>query len=188
MWQLGSTSILATNRQIHEEAAELMYGDSWFRFIIHYHQINFIFFYRKRDILCQDCRPIRRKRFFKDIGPRNVLRISHFQVEIRGLKYKEVLQEGPVQYPTTTGYQEIMNALAGQVSIFSKLWELNPNIHDLRVTVRLKRKELDVRFEYALAKPLLELNSRRKLLLAGHFHTEVEQELWLVIQDHTSNP
>ena len=201
VWQLGSTSILATNRQIHDEAADLMYGNSWFWFIIDNEEIDFVFECFKRDIWSEKSRPIPRESFFKDIGPRNVSRISHLQVGICGVKYEEVLvmdfmtsqsaidEVEPMQYPITLeGYQQKMNALAGQVSMFSKLLELNPNVQDVRVTVQIQRKELDVRFEYALAKPLLELNSRRKLLLAGHFHTEVEQELWLVIQDHTSNP
>lgn len=70
-----------------------------------------------------------------------------------------------------------MNALADQVSIFSNSFKLNQDIHDLRVEVWLECQEPDAAFEYALAKPLLDLNSRRMYLLGGPFGKMVGQEL-----------
>ncbi|KAL8786539.1 MAG: hypothetical protein Q9195_008170 [Heterodermia aff. obscurata] len=209
VWRAGNITILATNRQIHEEAAAVMYGDSWFWFSIDDNRISFKFYCRQRDYMPKDCRHIDVEEFFKDIGPRNVSRISHLRVCIRGpiqfawgmYQERQIPStnaragtsatdfKGPIKYlATPKGYQEFMNDIADQVSKFPKLVESIPQIHDLRATVWIERKEPDASFDYALAKPLLELNSGRKMLLAGDIDTNTVQELWYVLYDHTSNP
>ena len=195
-WRLGNTAILAVNRQIHEEAANLMYGDSWFcfdvefNFIDHYFDcIEHFFEDSKLDDSQWDMGTARiqsGQKFVKDIGPQNVSRIGHIHVWISGPSaftgggYSgPSYVERPTSYPSTPGtYQATMNALADQVSTLSELLKPIQELHDLRVTVRIERNEPDTRFEYALAKSLLEMNSRRKTLLGGHHFIDLEQELW----------
>ena len=198
VWQLGSTTILAANRQIHEEAAEVMYGGSWFHFNVEYNKINFVFRYIKRDEYLPGCRATKAcEEFFEAIGPRNVSRIRQLRVYISGPMHYEngihtviprltgittmnAVDGGePAWYPPTReGYQATMKALVSQVSVFSKLLKPIQKIHDLCITVWFEREQHAAGFEDRLAKPLLDLNGRRMCLLSGHLVTKMEQELW----------
>ena len=171
VWRLGNIEILATNKQIHDEAVDLMYGDSWFFVNVNYDEITFKCNFARRDIwICGDYFSQAGKDFFEEIGPRNVSRIRHLQIYI-------ILGPG-VSPPIPECYQANIDSLAAQVSLLSNSLKPIQNFLDLRVTVRTEREEPDVRFEYALAKPLLELNSRRKFLLSGFFDSQVELEQW----------
>ena len=176
-----------------------MYGGSWFHFNVEYNLINFMFRYIKQDDYLRGCRETQAgELFFEDIGPRNVSRIRQLQVYICGpIHYKNKIYtviprtmgtthvnaidagEPAARYPPSSeGYQAIMRILAAQVSAFSELLKPVPNIHDLCITVWFEREEPDAAFEYALAKPLLDLNGRRMCLLSGHLLTKIETELW----------
>lgn len=128
VWRLGSIAILAANKQIHEEAADLLYGDSWFHFVVQYNRTEFVFHFVRQGILretrhdeyLRGYRHIQAVEYFiKRIGPKNVSRIRQLQIHIHGPadfkagKYNEVPAatvtgppiainaEGPTQYPPT---------------------------------------------------------------------------------------
>ena len=200
IWRLGNTAILAVNRQIHEEAADLMYGDSWFYFDVQYNRFRFVIHISKRDdYVCDEVEywiP-NSIRFFEDICPKNLSRIRHLQVYIYGPtgfesgRYNknqhrvfcpglDLTADEAVRFPPTAeGYQAIINALADMVSMLSESLKQIPSSLELQVIVWMERKEPDLNFEYALAKPLLELNSRKKSLWCDlQRDSNVEQELW----------
>ena len=157
-WRLGNTAILALNRQIHEEAAELMYGDSCFYFDVDYKCIDSEFLTIKRSDNPWNIDSGRRQarmELFRDIGPKNVSRIGHLQVCIFG---PEAFDEDPgylvargieadkpayLQF-TPKGYQATINALVDQMSTLSKLLKPIRELRDLRVTVVIDRQEPDV--------------------------------------------
>ena len=171
VWRLRKIEILATNRQIHDEAVDLMYGDSWFFVYVNYDKITFGCDFARRDFcICTLSFSQAAKEFFEEIGTRNVSRIRHLQVYI--------LFNSTVFPPVPDSYQANIDTLAAQVSMLSNLLKPIPDFLDLRVTVLIEREEPDIRFEYALAKPLLELNSRRKFLFSGSFDSLVELEQW----------
>jgi hypothetical protein len=81
VWRRGCTSILAVNRQIHEETADMLYGDNTFVVDVTFAAINFRYRWRTKNNLT----PNRTYAFLEHFSQRNLLRIKNYIVNVESV-------------------------------------------------------------------------------------------------------
>jgi hypothetical protein len=78
VWRRGCTQLLAVNRQVHEEAADMLYGDSTFVIDVAFDKIAFRYRWRTESGLT----PSRSYLFLDHFSQRNLLRIKNYVVNV----------------------------------------------------------------------------------------------------------
>ncbi|KAI8940837.1 hypothetical protein NX059_002098 [Plenodomus lindquistii] len=78
VWRRGCTSILAVNRQVHEETAAMLYGDNTFVVDVAFDSINFRYRWRT----CNGLTPSRTYAFLEHFSQRNLLRVRRYVVNV----------------------------------------------------------------------------------------------------------
>ncbi|CBY01174.1 hypothetical protein IAQ61_012049 [Plenodomus lingam] len=78
VWRRGCTSLLAVNRQVHEETASMLYGDNTFVVDIAFDSINFRYRWRTSNGLM----PSRTYAFLEHFSQRNLLRVRRYVVNV----------------------------------------------------------------------------------------------------------
>lgn len=81
VWRRGCTSLLAVNRQIHEEAAEMLYGDNTFVLDLSYEAILFRYRWRTANNLT----PNRNIALMLQFSQRNLLRMRKYVVNVESV-------------------------------------------------------------------------------------------------------
>jgi hypothetical protein len=81
VWRRGCTNILAVNRQIHEETAEMMYGENIFVLDVSFNAIAFRYRWRTANNLT----PNRTYPFLEHFSQRNLLRIKNYIVNVESV-------------------------------------------------------------------------------------------------------
>ncbi|KAF1850973.1 uncharacterized protein K460DRAFT_274944 [Cucurbitaria berberidis CBS 394.84] len=81
VWLRGGTSLLAVNRQIHEEAADMLYGSNIFVVDVTFDTINFRYRWRTANNLT----PNRAYQFLDHFSQRNLLRIKNYVVNVESV-------------------------------------------------------------------------------------------------------
>jgi hypothetical protein len=81
VWRRGSTSLLAVSRQIHEETADMLYGDNTFVVDVRFDAINFRYRWRTANNLT----PNRTYQFLDHFSQRNLLRIKNYIVNVESV-------------------------------------------------------------------------------------------------------
>ncbi|KAF2263919.1 hypothetical protein CC78DRAFT_533691 [Lojkania enalia] len=79
LWRRGSIGILATNRQIHEECVDMIYGESVFVIDVAFDSIKFRFRWL---VPSSNLMPSRAISFMEHFSQRNLLRIKNYVVNI----------------------------------------------------------------------------------------------------------
>lgn len=78
VWTRGQASLLCICRQVHDECATLLYGNSTFKVFVTYDSINF----HLRWLLSNGLTPSRRPKFLKLVPPRYLGRVKRLDVYV----------------------------------------------------------------------------------------------------------
>ena len=81
VWRRGSTSLLAVSRQVHEETADMLYGDNIFVVDVTFNAINFRYRWRTANNLT----PNQTYQFLDHFSQRNLLRIKNYIVNVESV-------------------------------------------------------------------------------------------------------
>lgn len=81
VWRRGCTNVLALNRQIHEEAADMFYGENTFVVDVTFDSINFRYRWRTANNLT----PNRTYPFLDHFSQRNLLRIKNYIINVESV-------------------------------------------------------------------------------------------------------
>ncbi|KAJ4367073.1 hypothetical protein N0V83_007603 [Neocucurbitaria cava] len=81
VWKRGRTNLLAVNRQIHEEAVDMLYGENTFVIDVTFDSINFRYRWRTRS----DLTPNRTYQFLDHFSQRNLLRIKNYIINVESV-------------------------------------------------------------------------------------------------------
>lgn len=81
VWRRGCTNLLAVNRQIHEEAADMLYGDNVFVIDVTFDTINFRYRWRT----AKNLTPNRAYQFLDHFSQRNLLRIRDYIINVESV-------------------------------------------------------------------------------------------------------
>jgi hypothetical protein len=81
VWRRGCTNILAINRQIHEETADMLYGENIFVLDVSFDAITFRYRWRTANNLT----PNRTYPFLEHFSQRNLLRIKNYIVNVESV-------------------------------------------------------------------------------------------------------
>jgi len=81
VWRRGHTSLLAVSRHVHEEAADMLYGDNTFVIDVTFDAINFRYRWRTANNLT----PNRTYLFLDHFSQRNLLRIRNYVVNVESV-------------------------------------------------------------------------------------------------------
>lgn len=81
VWRRGSTTLLAVSRQVHEETADMLYGDNTFVIDVTFNTINFRYRWRTANNLT----PNKAYQFLDHFSQRNLLRIKNYIVNVESV-------------------------------------------------------------------------------------------------------
>jgi hypothetical protein len=81
VWKRGCTNVLAVNRQIHEETADMLYGDNTFVIDVTFDAINFRYRWRTANNLT----PSRTYLFLEHFSQRNLLRVKNYVINVESV-------------------------------------------------------------------------------------------------------
>jgi hypothetical protein len=81
VWRRGSTSLLAVSRQVHEETADMLYGENTFVIDVTFDTINFRYRWRTANNLT----PNRTYQFLDHFSQRNLLRIKNYMINVESV-------------------------------------------------------------------------------------------------------
>lgn len=152
-WIRAKTALLAVSRQIHNEAAHIMYGQLTFVFNIVWNRISF-------DCSWQPHNPWLRKKIneYPQEFPHRYLRfMQHFRVNVE-------VSDGDAQIVRANpGFGAgLKHLLRGQVECVCRALEVVPSIASLRV--RFRDRGDDPEMEEMVLEPFLELGNVRAMV------------------------
>ncbi|EUC38072.1 hypothetical protein COCCADRAFT_22423 [Bipolaris zeicola 26-R-13] len=81
VWRRGCTALLAVSRQVHEEAADMLYGENTFVIDVTFSAINFRYRWRTANNLT----PNQTYQFLDHFSQRNLLRIRNYIVNVESV-------------------------------------------------------------------------------------------------------
>jgi hypothetical protein len=81
VWRRGGTNILAVNKQIHEETADMLYGDNTFVVDVTFDSISFRYRWRT----AMNLTPNRTYPFLEHFSQRNLLRIRNYVINVESV-------------------------------------------------------------------------------------------------------
>lgn len=81
VWRRGCTSLLAVNKQIHEEAADMLYGDNTFVVDVTFKKVAFRYRWRTENGLT----PSRQFDWLDHFSQRNLLRVKNYVVNVESV-------------------------------------------------------------------------------------------------------
>jgi len=123
VWRRGSTSLLAVSRQVHEEAADMLYGDNTFVVDVKFDAINFR--YRWRTV--NNLTPNRTYPFLDHFSQRNLLRIRNYIVNVESVDD----YTGMIKY--NCGGRGLPAGIRGKVRELVDLLVVAPELHRLHI-------------------------------------------------------
>ena len=193
-WQKGNTSILATNKQIYEEAIDMMYGSSTFVVEVNYDCISFMYRWFATEGSAVSNR-LEEHAFPEAIAPRNIARIRKLRVHVcppNTFDYPDANMptsgtfEGSevdgrteiMQLTTLGGLQAAINAVENQMSMLFVSLRQMQEVQDLRVSLWLEPTQRHKGYDKTLLMPLSKLKNVRELTLGGNITEEFERKLY----------
>lgn len=123
VWRRGHTSLLAVSRQVHEEAADMLYGDNTFVIDVTFDAINFRYRWRTANNLT----PNRTYRFLDHFSQRNLLRIRNYIVNVESVDD----YTGMIKY--NCGGRGLPAGIKSKVRELVDLLAVAPQLHRLQV-------------------------------------------------------
>jgi hypothetical protein len=81
VWRRGCTSLLAVNRQLHEETADMLYGDNIFVLDVTFDAVEFRYRWRTANNLT----PSRSYAFLEHFSQRNLMRVRRYVVNVESV-------------------------------------------------------------------------------------------------------
>ncbi len=123
VWRRGFTHLLTLNRQIHEEAADMLYGESTFVVDVTFDAINFR--YRWRTV--NNLTPNRTFAFLDHFSQRNLLRIKNYIINIESVDD----YTGMIKY--NHGGRGLLAGLRVKVQELVDLLAIVPELHHLQI-------------------------------------------------------
>lgn len=173
VWQRGFTSILATNHQIHEECAELMYGHSMFVISITYDKIMFQYQWL---VLPSRLAPNRAYPFLEHFPQKSIRRIKNYTINIR----HEDSYTGWIKYNCggpglTEGVRRNVQKLVEVLGTAGDLHKVRIHLSDgsnvlseiRKVPVRAVQLEKNVAVTQIVLDPLRQLRGVRQITITG---------------------
>ena len=123
VWRRGSTSLLAVSQQVHEEAADMLYGDNTFVIDVTFDAINFRYRWRTANNLT----PNRRYPFLDHFSQRNLLRIRNYIINVESVDD----YTGMIKY--NCGGRGLPAGIRSKVRELVDLLAVAPQLHRLHV-------------------------------------------------------
>jgi hypothetical protein len=123
VWRRGSTSLLAVSRQIHEEAADMLYGDNTFVVDVMFDAVNFRYRWRTANNLT----PNRTYQFLDHFSQRNLLRIKNYIVDVESVDD----YTGMIKY--NCGGRGLPAGIRSKVRELVDLLAVVPQLHRLQI-------------------------------------------------------
>lgn len=127
VWWRGCTSILAVSRQVHEEAAQMLYGDNVFVLDVAFDQISFRYRWRTANHLT----PSRGYAFLEHFSQRNLLRIRRYVVNVESVDdYTGMVKYNCGGRGLPAGIRGKVQELVGQLAATPELLGLQVHLID----------------------------------------------------------
>jgi hypothetical protein len=123
VWRRGSTNLLAVSRQVHEEAADMLYGDNTFVIDVTFDAINFRYRWRTANNLT----PNRTYQFLDHFSQRNLLRIRNYIINVESVDD----YTGMIKY--NCGGRGLPAGIRGKVRELVDLLVVAPQLHRLHI-------------------------------------------------------
>ena len=123
VWRRGSTNLLAVSRKVHEEAADMLYGDNTFVVDVKFDAINFRYRWRTVNQLT----PNRTYPFLDHFSHRNLLRIRNYIVNVESVDD----YTGMIKY--NCGGRGLPAGIRGKVRELADLLVVAPELHRLHI-------------------------------------------------------
>ncbi|CAO2649504.1 Nn.00g068890.m01.CDS01 [Neocucurbitaria sp. VM-36] len=123
VWRRGCTNLLAVNRQVHEEAADMLYGENIFVIDVTFDTINFRYRWRTANNLT----PNRTYQFLDHFSQRNLLRIKNYIINIESVDD----YTGMIKY--NCGGRGLPAGIRGKVQELVDLLAVVPQLHRLQI-------------------------------------------------------
>jgi hypothetical protein len=137
-WQRGCTRLLAINRQIHEECADMMYGDNLFVVYIAFDSIEFCYQFRTLAPSNRSLTLKGKKDFLYHFSQRNLLRIRNYVINVEHVDaYTGMIKYNCGGRGLTVGIRRQVQSLVGMLAVAPGLQRLY--VHLIRARVRLIR-------------------------------------------------
>ena len=172
VWKRGFTHLLTLNRQIHEEAADMLYGDSTFVVDVTFDAVNFRYHWRTVNNLT----PNRTYPFLDHFSQRNLLRIRNYIISVESVDgYTGMIKYNHGGRGLPAGIRMRVQELVDLLAVTSQLHYLQIHLIDGAIS-RVKfpsgrvHRVQDERY-YAQTQtvldPFLALNGVRKVEVSG---------------------
>ncbi|RMZ73217.1 hypothetical protein GMOD_00009027 [Pyrenophora seminiperda CCB06] len=123
VWRRGSTNLLAVSRQVHEEAADMLYADNTFVIDIKFDTINFRYRWRTANKLT----PNRAYPFLDHFSQRNLMRIKNYIINVESVDD----YTGMIKY--NCGGRGLPAGIQGKVRELVDLLVVAPELHRLHI-------------------------------------------------------
>ncbi|KAF1839077.1 hypothetical protein BDW02DRAFT_564422 [Decorospora gaudefroyi] len=123
VWRRGNISLLAVSRQVHEETADMLYGDNTFVVDVAFDAIHFRYRWRTANNLT----PNRTYPFLDQFSQRNLLRIRNYVVNVESVDD----YTGMIKY--NCGGRGLPAGIRGKVRELVDLLALVPQLHRLQI-------------------------------------------------------
>ncbi|KAF1947081.1 hypothetical protein EJ02DRAFT_450052 [Clathrospora elynae] len=123
VWRRGSTSLLAVSRQVHEEAADILYGDNTFVVDVKFDSIDFRYRWRTASNLT----PNRTYQFLHHFSQRNLLRIKNYIINVESVDD----YTGMIKY--NCGGRGLPAGIRGKARDLVDLLTVAPQLHRLQI-------------------------------------------------------
>lgn len=123
VWRRGCTSLLAVNRQVHEEAADMLYGENTFVVDVSFDSVGFRYRWRTANNLT----PNRTYPFLEHFSQRNLLRIKNYIVNVESVDE----YSGMIKY--NCGGRGLPAGIRGKVQELVDLLTVVPQLHRLHL-------------------------------------------------------
>ena len=127
MWFRGCTALLAVNQQIHEEAADMLYGDNVFVLDVTFDAIQFRYRWRTANGLC----PNRTYAFLEHFSQRNLMRIKKYVVNVESVDdYTGMIKYNCQGRGLLAGIRARVRELVDQLAVTPCLHQLQVHLID----------------------------------------------------------
>ncbi|KAF2866616.1 hypothetical protein BDV95DRAFT_679922 [Massariosphaeria phaeospora] len=127
VWLRGNISILAVSRQIHEECADMLYGDNMFVVDVAFDRIQFRYRWRTASYLT----PNRDILFLEHFSQRNLLRIKNYVINVEHVDdYTGMVKYNHGGRGLTAGIRQKVNELMDLLSMVPYLHRLQIHLID----------------------------------------------------------
>lgn len=185
VWRRGCTTVLAVNRKVHEEAADMLYGENTFVVDVTFDAINFRYRWRTENMLT----PSRTFQFLDHFSQRNLLRIKNYVVNVESVDdYTGMIKYNHQGRGLPVGVRRKVQELVDLLAIVPQLHRLQLHLIDGAISRirfpsgRVHRVQDPANFEQTqtVLDPFHALYDVRKVVVSGvseEFARKLEQSM-----------